>query len=83
MCEVPLIYYKLLTSHSDLTTYKADNISSVVPVREPEIKEAGNLPKLAILGFELRSPGVEHLFVFSPQYTYKYLLKSGIFTSLP
>lgn len=44
MSEVPLTYNKLLTSHSDLTTYEEDIISAVVPMGGLGIREAGALP---------------------------------------
>lgn len=77
MFEVPLIYNKLLTSHSNLTDYEVDIISGIIPVRELGINEAGNLSK-AILDFELTSPKVE-IFSPSPQNVTR---RHGIFTPL-
>lgn len=77
-----MIYSKLFTSCSNATTYEVDIISSVVPVRELGIKEAGSLPKVALLEFELRAPTVESFFL-SAFRTHQYLLRSGTFTPLP
>lgn len=78
MFEVPLIYNKLLTSHSNLTNYEVDIISGIIPVRERGSNEAGNLSK-AILDFELTSPRVERFFFPSPQNITR---RRGIFTPL-
>lgn len=74
--EVPLISSKLLTSHSNLTDYEVDIISSVVPVRELGMKEAGNCPKLyRNLSSDLQKLKLFYFFP-SPQT----IIRSNIFT---
>lgn len=70
MFEVPLMYNKLLTSHSNLTDYEVDIISGIIPVRELGINEAGNLSK-ATLDFELTSPKVEIFFPLPSEHNKK------------